>query len=196
MLADREAVAENCLGYLHSTDGPLLHRWALTCDGPFVELGSFAGKSTVWIGDAAEQRDTVVFAVDWHRGSPEMEPGRECHIPESIDPETGRHDTLRLLRRTIEAAELEDVVIPVTGRSQTVGRWWSTPVGFCFIDACHDTAVAEDYELWAPHVRVGGLLAFHDWQIQSIGDCVTRAAANGFELVEQDHSISVLRRVG
>lgn len=195
MNPEREAVAEACLGYLHPTDGPILNRLALTCDGPFVELGSFAGKSTTWIGDAAEQRDTIVFAVDWHRGSPEMEPGQDCHIPEAIDPETGRHDTLRLLRRTLEAANLEDVVIPVTGRSQTVGKWWTTDIGFLFIDACHDVSVVEDYGLWSPRVRPGGLMAFHDWQIPPIHHCVRHAAGHGFELIEQDPSISVLRRL-
>lgn len=194
MSPERVAVAEACLGYLHDTDGPLLHDFALQCEGPFVELGSFAGKSTTWIGDAAEQVGTVVFAVDWHRGSPEMAPTRECHIPEAIDPETGRHDTLRLLRRTVEAAGLEDVVIPVTGTSQTVGKWWATPVGFLFIDACHGVSVHDDYAFWAKWVKPGGTLAFHDWQITPIHQCVMAAEVHGFVIVHQDPSITFLRR--
>jgi predicted O-methyltransferase YrrM len=190
----REAQAERTLGYLHDTDGPALHRLALTCTGPFLELGSFAGKSTLWIGDAAEQVGTVLFAVDWHRGSPEMAPGEACHIPEAVDPSTGRHDTLRLLRATIEEAELEETVIPVVGDSQTVGRHWGTEIGFLFIDACHDAPVMDDYLLFSPHVRPGGLLLFHDSPIAVIKQTIERAIQDGFNLVEVVNSLTVLRR--
>jgi MMP 1-O-methyltransferase len=190
----REDLAFRTLGWLHDTDGPTLHRYALECDGPFAELGSFAGKSTIWIGDAAQQRDTIVWAVDWHRGSPEMDEGEDCHIPEAIDPVTRRHDTLRLLRATVDAADLEDVIIPIAGTSQTVGRWWQGDVGFLFIDACHDAPVIVDYQLWGPRVRSGGILAFHDSPIPVIAQAIRMAKADGFETVEVVNSLTVLRR--
>ena len=72
-------------------------------------------------------------------------------------------DTLPFLRRTIEAAGLEDAVIAVVGDSPTVARHWGTPVGLLFIDGGHalDVAMA-DYEAWARFVLPGGLLAIHD----------------------------------
>jgi len=194
MNQDRVTVAKKTLGWLDDTDGPTLNRYALGCQGPFVELGSFAGKSTVWIGDAADQLNTVVFAVDWHRGSPEMAVGSECHVPEAMDPTTGRHDTLRLFRATIEAADLEDVVIPVVGTTDTVGAYWTTPIGFLFIDACHDGPVMTDYETWAPHIRPGGVLAFHDVTIATIAGAVDRAIGDGFEFVDLIASLAILRR--
>lgn len=194
MKPERRELEARTLGWLHPNEGEALHRHASSCSGPFVELGSFAGKSTLWLGDAAEQVGTVVFAVDWHRGSPEMAPDRECHIPEAIDPETGRHDTLRLLRRTIEAAELEDVIIPVVGTSQTVGSWWAGEIGFCFIDACHDAPVAQDYDLWGRWVEPGGLLCFHDTDIPVISEAISLATVDGFDLVERVESLTVLRR--
>jgi hypothetical protein len=195
MRSERVALAEATLGWLHPGEGEALNEWALQCDGPFVELGSFAGKSTVWIGDAAEHRGTVLFAVDWHRGSPEMAPDRECHVPEAVDPSTGRHDTLRLLRATVEVAGLEDVIIPVAGTSQTVGRWWGGDVGFLFIDACHDEPVMQDHLVWSPLVRPGGLLAFHDSPIPAISRAIAEAIAGGFEQVDVVESLTLLRRL-
>ena len=48
-------------------------------------------------------------------------------------------------------------------RSQDVGRRWSEPVDVVFVDGDHSpAAVREDWEVWHPHVRIGGVLAFHD----------------------------------
>lgn len=186
--------ALDVLGWLHDDEGPALRRYARQSPGALVELGSFAGKSTVWIGDAAEGLGLPLFAVDWHRGSPEMAADRECHIPEAIDPRTGRHDTLGLLRATLERADLEDTVVPVVGDSVKVGGWWRTPIGFLFIDACHDDRVMSDYRTWAPHIVPGGWLLFHDSPIPAITRAIDQAVADGFELVEVVDSLTVLRR--
>ncbi len=72
-------------------------------------------------------------------------------------------DTLPFLRRTLAAAGLEDVVVPVVGPSAPVGHMWSTPLGFLFVDGGHgDEVVRADEAAWLPHVREGGLLAIHD----------------------------------
>ncbi|MGA1648201.1 MAG: class I SAM-dependent methyltransferase, partial [Ilumatobacteraceae bacterium] len=55
---------------------------------PFLEVGSYCGRSTVWLGAAAWQSGTVVFAVDHHRGSEENQPGWEWHDTSLIDPDT------------------------------------------------------------------------------------------------------------
>jgi len=72
-------------------------------------------------------------------------------------------DTLPFLRRTLEAAELESVVIAIVGSSTVVAQYWNTPLGLCFIDGGHaeDVAMA-DYEAWSRHVAPGGFLAIHD----------------------------------
>src|SRR5689334_23081015 len=96
--------------------------------GPFVEVGSYCGKSTVFLGAAARELDTVVFAVDHHLGSPEMQPGRENRNDRVVGAD-GVHDTLFEFRRTIRAAELEPWVIPVVGESTTVATFWQGPIG-------------------------------------------------------------------
>lgn len=130
---------------------------------PFLEVGSYCGRSTVWLGAAARQSGTVVFAVDHHRGSEENQPGWEWHDTSLVDPETGRLDTLPHFRRTISRAGLDDVVIAVVGESPVVARWWKTPLAFLFIDGGHGIEPARlDYELWTPLVAPGGTLAIHD----------------------------------
>lgn len=130
---------------------------------PFLEVGSYCGRSTVWLGAAARQSGTVVFAVDHHRGSEENQPGWEWHDTSLVDPETGRLDTLPHFRRTIARAGLDDVVIAVVGESPVVARWWKTPLAFLFIDGGHGIEPARlDYELWTPLVAPGGTLAIHD----------------------------------
>jgi predicted O-methyltransferase YrrM len=131
--------------------------------GPLLEIGSYCGKSTVYLGAAARDGGTVLFSVDHHRGSEENQAGWEHHDPEVVDPATGRMDTLPFFRRTIERAGLEDAVVAIVGDSPTIATHWQTPLGLLFIDGGHalDVVVA-DYEGWSPHVAPGGLLVFHD----------------------------------
>lgn len=132
-------------------------------DAPFLEVGSYCGRSTVWLGDAAERAGRVVFAVDHHRGSEENQEGWEHHDPEVVDERTGKMDTLPFFRTTLHDTDLEATVIAVVGRSPVVAASWTTPLAFLFIDGGHGREPArQDYEGWTPHVAPGGTLAIHD----------------------------------
>lgn len=148
-------------------EGDALHAAALEAadhaEGPFVEVGSYCGRSTVWLGGAARRVGRTLFAVDHHFGSEENQPGWEWHEPDLVDARTGRMDTLPHLRATLVDAGLTDVVVAVVGDSPVVARSWSTPLAFLFIDGGHGVEPARlDYELWTPHVAPGGTLAIHD----------------------------------
>jgi len=131
--------------------------------GPVLEIGSYCGKSTVYLAAAARAAGQVVVTVDHHRGSEEHQPGWEYHDPDLVDPATGRLDTLPRLRATLAAAGLEEHVVVVVARSADVARLWGTPLGLVFIDGGHTQAAATaDYEGWAPWVAPGGALAIHD----------------------------------
>jgi predicted O-methyltransferase YrrM len=149
-------------------EGDALYAAALSaaeaCPGlPFVEVGSYCGRSTIWLGAAARARETVLFAVDHHRGSEENQAGWEWHDPTLVDPATGLMDSLPRFRRTIADAGLEDVVVAVVGSSPVVAAHWSTPCALVFIDGGHGVEPARaDYHGWAPHVAAGGSLAIHD----------------------------------
>ena len=155
-------------GFMPPEEGDALYDAAVAAGAvlpglPFLEVGSYCGRSTVWLGAAARAAGTVVFAVDHHRGSEENQAGWEHHDPTVVDARTGRMDTLPFFRATIHDAGLEDEVVAVVGQSPLVSRVWRTPLAFVFIDGGHGEEPARlDYEGWTPHVVVGGTLAIHD----------------------------------
>lgn len=155
-------------GFMPENEGDALYAAAIEAarnvpDAPFVEVGSYCGRSTVWLGGAARECGRVLFAVDHHFGSEENQPGWEWHDASLVDARTGRMDTLPTFRATILDAGLTDVVVATVGNSPTIARAWKTELSFLFIDGGHGVEPATlDYELWTPHVAVGGTLAIHD----------------------------------
>ena len=154
-------------GFMPQDEGGALHRAGLAAGqtglGPLLEVGSYCGKSAVWLGSAAQLTGTVLFSVDHHRGSDENQAGWEHHDPDVVDPATGRMDTLPWFRRTLEAAALDEAVVGVVGQSATVARYWRQPLALLFIDGGHgEEVVRADEQWWVPHVAPGGLLAIHD----------------------------------
>lgn len=165
MRADRLELARAAPGFMPDDEGLALHAAGLVAaaTGPLLEVGSWCGKSAVYLGDAAEQAGAVLFCVDHHRGSEENQAGWEHHDPAVVDPRTRRIDTLSIFRRTIEDAGLEGTVIAVVGESSLVAAHWQTRLGMVFIDGGHGASPAHaDYDGWAPLVAIGGLLAIHD----------------------------------
>jgi predicted O-methyltransferase YrrM len=201
------AVARAAKGFMPDDEGLALHAAALDAarrlDGrrPLLEVGTYCGKSAVYLGAAAREAGTVLFTVDHHRGSEENQAGWDHHDLDVVDPRTGRMDTLPFFRETIEAAGLEDCVIGVVGQSAAIAAVWATPLAFVFVDGGHSEAIAmADYEGWARHLLPGGLLGVHDvferpedggqgpfrvWQ---------RAVAEGFEPVAVHGSLRILSR--
>ena len=151
-------------GFMPADEGLALHAAALRYigTGVAVEIGSYCGKSTVYLGHAASMTGGQVVTVDHHRGSEEHQIGWEYHDCSLVDT-SGQIDTLPLLRRTIADAGLENVVTAVVGRSAVVARWWRHPIDLLFIDGGHtDEAARGDFYGWAPRIRLGGALVIHD----------------------------------
>ena len=204
MMDERELeVARSAKGFMPDDEGLALHEAGLDGGrvGPLLEIGSYCGKSAVYLGSAAAARDTVLFTIDHHHGSEENQSGWEHHDESVVDARTGRMDTLPFFRRTIEDARLERAVVGVIADSPTVGRFWATPVGLLFIDGGHaDDVAMTDYVTWAGHVAPGGILAIHDvFEEPSDGGQAPfrvwqRAAADGFDPISTTGSLRTLRR--
>ncbi|KQY60740.1 hypothetical protein ASD11_09665 [Aeromicrobium sp. Root495] len=152
-------------GFMPPEEGEVLHRVARERlpHGPVLEVGTYCGKSAVYLGAAAREVGGTVFTVDHHRGSEENQAGWEHHDASLVDPEVGRMDTLPRFRRTIAQAGLEDQVVAIIGASTTVARHWRTPLSMLFIDGGHGVEPArDDYASWTPWVMPGGMLVIHD----------------------------------
>ena len=157
--------AERAKGFMPPNEGAALFDVARVYGsrGPICEIGTYCGKSAIYLGAAAREVGSVVFTVDHHRGSEEIQPGWAHHDPTLMDPRFGMMDSLPFFRAAIASAGLEEQVVAIVGRSETVARHWRTPLAMLFIDGGHsEEPVTNDYEGWAPHLMVGGALVFHD----------------------------------
>ncbi|MFE2986169.1 class I SAM-dependent methyltransferase [Streptomyces sp. NPDC059262] len=203
------AAFEAAKGFMPLGEGLALYAAAAeaaTLGLPLLEIGTYCGRSTILLADAARQAGVSALTVDHHRGSEEQQPGWDYHDPETVDPVVGRMDTLPTFRRTLHAAGLEDHVIALVGRSPQVAAVWGGPLGLVFIDGGHtDEHATADYEGWAPHVAEGGLLLIHDvfpvkideWTGQAPYRVYLRALESGaFTEVSATDSLRVLRRTG
>ena len=152
-------------GFLGHDEGEALYLAALEAStlGPCVEIGSYCGKSTLYIGTACKERDNTLFAVDHHSGSEEHQQGEEYFDAEIFDQQQQRVDSFPFLRQVLAAAGLTEHVVPVVAASAVVARHWRTPLGMVFIDGGHSLESARsDYRHWSSWIISGGILAIHD----------------------------------
>ncbi|MBM4446958.1 MAG: class I SAM-dependent methyltransferase [Chloroflexi bacterium] len=152
-------------GFLAEEEGLRLFDLALeVCSlGPCLEIGSFCGKSTVYLGIACKMKGKTLFSIDHHRGSEEQQPGQPYFDADLFDNTTGLIDSFQYFRATIQKAGLEEVVVPMITKSHVAARDWVTPLGLVFIDGGHSyETVMTDYQCWYPHLLPGGFLVFHD----------------------------------
>jgi predicted O-methyltransferase YrrM len=159
------ALIASTRGFLDPAEGMALHEAALEASrrGPCLEIGSYCGKSTLYLGSACRCNGQVLFTIDHHRGSEEQQPGQEYFDPDLFDAAQGCIDTLPHLRRTLAAAGLDDTVVPIVAPSHVAARAWATPLALVFIDGGHALeTVFCDYTAWAGHLMPGGMLLIHD----------------------------------
>ncbi|MFJ8824846.1 class I SAM-dependent methyltransferase [Streptomyces sp. NPDC102467] len=203
------AAFEKAKGFMPLGEGLALYAAAVGAAAlglPLLEVGTYCGRSTILLTDAARAAGVPALTVDHHRGSEEQQPGWGFHDPETVDPVVGLMDTLPTFRRTLHAAGLEEHVVALVGRSPQVAKAWGGKLGLVFIDGGHtDEHANADYEGWAPHVADGGLLAIHDvfpvkhdeWTGQAPYRVYQRAlASHAFTEVSACESLRVLRRTG
>lgn len=205
MIPDLPADIDQIKGFLAADEAQALYDQALRASslGPVLEIGSYCGKSTIYLGLACRDNNSTVFALDHHRGSEEHQQGEFFHDPDLFDDGEGVVDTFKEFRRNISRASLDEVVVPVVAGSETAARHWQTPLGMVFIDGGHSLEAAlTDYRCWIPHLMRGGILAIHDLFAdaheggQAPYAVYRMAQASGlFENLGQVNSLGLLRRL-
>ncbi len=141
-------------GWLTEKEGELLCQLARDCRGTgvIVEIGSWKGKSTIWLACGSKQGASVsIYAIDPHAGST---PYRE---------RDGEVWTFGEFQENIRAAKVDDLIIPLVKTSQEAADDFTQPVELVFVDGDHAHELVKlDFELWFPRVVDGGTMAFHD----------------------------------
>src|SRR5690242_21913882 len=129
MKPELRQAAEAATGFMPAAEGLALYDAAARYAGlgPVLEVGSYCGKSTIYLAAAAREAGQLVVTVDHHRGSEEHQPGWEYHDPGLVDPAAGRPDTLPRLRATLAAAGAAADVAGVVGGSADVARLRRAP---------------------------------------------------------------------
>jgi MMP 1-O-methyltransferase len=202
------AMAQATKGFMPDDEGAALHAAALDAGrafpaATFAEVGAWCGKSTVYLGAAAEATGATVLSVDHHHGSEELQAGWADFDETLVDPCDGRVNTLPTWQRTIADARLEHCVVGLVGDSVTVAGRVRPGLALCFIDGGHgqDPAWA-DYRAWVPLLADGGWLCIHDvFEDPRDGgrppyELYLEAVASGFVEVGRCGSLRVLRRSG
>ena len=161
---DKELLAST-KGFLDDEEGQCLYDMALEAGplGPCLEIGSYCGKSTLYLATACQKSNSILYSIDHHRGSEEQQPGEEYFDPDLLDPQSGGVNTFNVFRSTIKRGGLEETVVPIVSRSEVAARLWATPLSLVFIDGGHSMeAACTDYDAWSGHIIPGGFLLIHD----------------------------------
>lgn len=74
--------AEAARGFMPPEEGLALYRTAADYArlGPIAEVGTYCGKSTIYLAAAASEAGQLVVTVDHHHGSEENQAGWEYHL--------------------------------------------------------------------------------------------------------------------
>jgi predicted O-methyltransferase YrrM len=158
-------VALECKGFLDDDEGMRLYDLGRECAplGPVIEIGSYCGKSSVYLGSGVREAGGILVCVDHHRGNEEQQPGELYHDADLYDADADRLDSLHTLRKTLREAELEDTVALMVTTSAGAAALFGGEAGMVFIDGGHTHEAANaDYEAWSDRVVRGGVLAIHD----------------------------------
>ena len=199
-----QTLIDRIKGFMDPEEGRALFEIALEASrrGPVLEIGSYCGKSAVYLGSACRENGAALFSIDHHRGSEEQQPGEAYFDPALFDFKNFCMDTFPSFRRTLTLAGLEETVVPLVSRSKVVARNWATPLSLVFIDGGHAFETARsDYRCWAGHIVGGGYLLIHDifenpekggqapWEVYQLA-----VASGRFEELARTKTLGVLRK--
>jgi predicted O-methyltransferase YrrM len=124
--------------------------------GVFVEVGSWKGRSTSFIGAVCKANGTRLVCVDHWRGSHDV-------LADRYAAALAVEDVEQTFRRNMSELGIAVEIIAASS-ADAAARFERASVDRVFLDASHDKAsVAEDLRVWSERLRPGGILAGHDY---------------------------------
>ena len=192
-------------GFLSSEEGESLYKISKLASnlGSILEIGSYCGKSTIYLALGCRKNGKVVFTIDHHRGSEEHQIGEFFHDPDLVSTQTGEVDSFLEFRKNIFDMGVENNIVPIVARSSIVASAWQTPLAMIFIDGGHSLETAlDDYRNWSQFLMKDGFLAIHDvFEAPEAGGQAPRAiydlaiASGLFSLFLEVASLRILKRL-
>ena len=128
------ALARAAKGFMPDDEGEALFRGGPagraerpTAAATFVEIGAWCGKSTVYLGAAAEETGAVLFSLDHHHGSEENQAGLGAPRPDGRRPAHRPHRHPAALAPGRGRRRARGSVVGLVGDSPTVARALDDP---------------------------------------------------------------------
>ena len=189
-------------GFMPKREGMALTRWSkkFSSIGPIMEIGSYCGKSAIYLSRGAILNDQFVYTIDHHFGSEEHQINEEYFDNEIFDSINERVDTLPLLIKNINKIKVNNVV-PIISNSIDIASKWNTELGMVFIDGGHSFQAAnDDYESWNTKIKKNGALVIHDiFENPNDGgqapfEIFQKALKNNFEIYERVDTLACLKK--
>ena len=152
-------------GFMPQHEGKALAKWAeqFSIKGPALEIGTFGGKSSLYIAAGSSINEQLVFTIDHHQGSEEHQTGAEYFDPDIFDTALGRVNTVPLMQSNLSQFEESRYVVPMIANANALAPIWTIQLGLLFIDGSHTEISAQnDYANWNTKIVAGGALVIHD----------------------------------
>jgi predicted O-methyltransferase YrrM len=144
-------------GWFSEDEGRWYARFARALrGGVFVEVGSWKGRSTSFVGPVCNANGTRLVCVDHWGGSRDVLAGRYAAALAIEDVEATFRANMQALGIVVEVIAAPSAIAARQFAPQSIDR--------VFLDASHDRAsVEEDLRVWSERLAPGGILAGHDY---------------------------------
>jgi predicted O-methyltransferase YrrM len=191
---------DNLKGFMPKHEGIALTKWSekFSSIGPIMEIGSYCGKSAIYLSKGAILNDQLVYTIDHHFGSEEHQIKEEYFDSEIFDYKNQRVNTLPLLIKNINKIQVKNIV-PIVSNSVDIASKWNTKLGMVFIDGGHSFKAANnDYVSWSTKIKKNGALVIHDifenpdQGGQAPFEIFQKALKNNFEVYERVDTLACL----
>ena len=152
-------------GFMPQHEGEALSRWAekFSSIGPALEIGTFGGKSSLYMAAGTSKNEQVVFTIDHHSGSEEHQVGEAYFDPDIYDESLGHVNTVPLMQSNLNQFEESRYVVPMIVNANLLAPIWTMSLGLLFIDGSHTEMSAQNDSVnWNKRLLTGGALVIHD----------------------------------
>ncbi len=139
-------------------------RFVLKKDMKVAEIGVWTGKTTLLLGSAVKEFNGEVYAIDHFKGQTSLDP-KKGHPQANFEDWSGGYNIPEILIRNLQVHKIDDVVNVMKSSSIEASKAFNDSFfDFIFIDASHDyDSVKEDLDSWYPKLKIGGIIAGHDF---------------------------------
>ena len=151
-------------GFMPNHEGMALLKWAKEFSnlGHVLEIGTYCGKSSIYLSFGAKKNNKYVYTIDHHKGSEEHQLNEEYFDNEIYDKVNKRVNTFPLLIENINKFKIKNIV-PIIGSSIEISSNWQSKISMLFIDGGHSFESANnDFKYWESKIVNGGCLVIHD----------------------------------